>query len=477
MKPTKKEVFEQINKKWYRQGFNCTPLLLGPCGSSGMDLKPTLGDTMRSFLYEFKNDYGLACYSSEDLDRLGAVILGKIRSERDFLKNVRKEYERTFKTALGEITPSIRSLSSFSDKELIQLLAKSVATIRLSVGQAHIIEPFALTTDHFIKEKLRNYIKDEKKLNLCLSALSQPIKKSFINESEEELYALSLIKGKDKRARAITIYLKRFFWIRNSYAGRVKRTVSDIEKELESLGNFQPLDTVKIKKEKREIIKELKLDTDLILLLETSDFMTEWQDKRKKNILTAIDPMEAVLEELASRLSIDVSLLRYLSEYELDENLLTNKKLKATLQERRKGCIYFTAGNGFIFLTGEDYARFHKQVGDADKQFSEAKDIHGLTASSGTAVGKVMICKSIQDISHFVRGSVLVASMTRPEYLPAMKKAVAIVTDEGGITSHAAIISRELGIPCIIGTKNATKILKDGMLVEVKANHGLVRIL
>ena len=67
--------------------------------------------------------------------------------------------------------------------------------------------------------------------------------------------------------------------------------------------------------------------------------------------------------------------------------------------------------------------------------------------------------------------------MTRPEFLPAMKKASAIVTDEGGITSHAAIVSRELGIPCIIGTKNATEILKNGDLVEVKANHNMVVIL
>ena len=67
--------------------------------------------------------------------------------------------------------------------------------------------------------------------------------------------------------------------------------------------------------------------------------------------------------------------------------------------------------------------------------------------------------------------------MTRPEYLPAMKKSLAIVTDEGGITSHAAIVSRELKIPCIIGTKTATQVLKDGDLVQVNANHGQVTVL
>jgi pyruvate,water dikinase len=67
--------------------------------------------------------------------------------------------------------------------------------------------------------------------------------------------------------------------------------------------------------------------------------------------------------------------------------------------------------------------------------------------------------------------------MTRPEYISAMKKAAAIVTDEGGITCHAAIVSRELKKPCIIGTKIATKVLKDGDLVEVDADKGIVKIL
>ena len=72
-------------------------------------------------------------------------------------------------------------------------------------------------------------------------------------------------------------------------------------------------------------------------------------------------------------------------------------------------------------------------------------------------------------------GDVLVTNMTTPNYLVAMKKAVAFITDEGGITCHAAIIAREMKKPCIIGTKNATKVLKDGDLVEVDANKGIVR--
>ena len=75
------------------------------------------------------------------------------------------------------------------------------------------------------------------------------------------------------------------------------------------------------------------------------------------------------------------------------------------------------------------------------------------------------------------KGDILVTGMTLPDYIPSMKKAAAIITNEGGITCHAAIVSRELGKPCIIGTKNATTIIKDGDMIEVRANHGTVRIL
>lgn len=76
-----------------------------------------------------------------------------------------------------------------------------------------------------------------------------------------------------------------------------------------------------------------------------------------------------------------------------------------------------------------------------------------------------------------INGDVLVTTMTHPEFLLLMKKASAIVTDEGGITCHAAIVARELGKPCIIGTKFATQVLKDGDMVEVDADSGVVRVI
>ena len=83
--------------------------------------------------------------------------------------------------------------------------------------------------------------------------------------------------------------------------------------------------------------------------------------------------------------------------------------------------------------------------------------------------------ESHRDIAKTKKGEILVAPKTTPKYVPAMEKAIAIVTDEGGLLSHAAIVSREMDIPCVVGTKIATQVLKDGELVEVDAERGVVR--
>jgi len=115
------------------------------------------------------------------------------------------------------------------------------------------------------------------------------------------------------------------------------------------------------------------------------------------------------------------------------------------------------------------------------EKFSEEEKIklgkiilEGQGASPGIATGKVKIINSLKEINKVSKGDVLVTSMTTPDFVPAMKKAVAIVTDKGGQTSHAAIVSRELGIPCVVGTKNGTSVLKKFNYITVDGLNGRI---
>lgn len=100
--------------------------------------------------------------------------------------------------------------------------------------------------------------------------------------------------------------------------------------------------------------------------------------------------------------------------------------------------------------------------------------LSGLGASPGMAVGKVALVSNIEELEKCAAGDILVTTMTTPDMVPAMRRAAAIVTDEGGMTCHAAIVSRELGVPAVVGTKKATATLKDDQVVTVDGDKGTV---
>lgn len=135
----------------------------------------------------------------------------------------------------------------------------------------------------------------------------------------------------------------------------------------------------------------------------------------------------------------------------------------------------YSGGKLYIVQTRPITTIKNKEVVEIkDKDIDDKLLLTGIPASPGVAIGKVKIVKEISELAKVKEGDVLVARMTRPDYVPAMKRAVAVVTDEGGRTSHAAIVSRELGISCIVGTSHATTMLKDGEIVTVDGSKGHV---
>jgi phosphohistidine swiveling domain-containing protein len=177
---------------------------------------------------------------------------------------------------------------------------------------------------------------------------------------------------------------------------------------------------------------------------------------------------------------IDVKLAKQLTFQELLQFLSTGEY---DLSELKKRDDYFVIGmkNGRVFLQSGDEGRVgaEKLLPDLIEYENE---LSGQIAQMGFIRGNAYVFSwNAEDITketeEMPKGSILVAGQTRPQLMSAIRKSAAIVTDEGGITSHAAIVARELGVPCIIGTKIATKIIKTGDLLEVDANKGKVRII
>lgn len=129
-------------------------------------------------------------------------------------------------------------------------------------------------------------------------------------------------------------------------------------------------------------------------------------------------------------------------------------------------------------LSFEEASKISGAIEMAYKKYIDSlKTVSGLSVAKGKVSGKVIIVCDLSRLVECKMGDILVTTQTRPQYNTFIKNVAAIVTDEGGILCHASMLAREFGIPCIVGTKNATKVLKSGDLVEVDANAGIVKII
>ncbi len=187
-----------------------------------------------------------------------------------------------------------------------------------------------------------------------------------------------------------------------------------------------------------------------------------------------------LFEILSNQFNLPISIFDNLTQREILALFKGEKPSEGIVSKRQKA--FVESYNLDSFYEGKDAEPILQSFRE---DIIYSKLLKGQGASSGKATGKVKIIpvdysdlsRIDKEIGKMQQGDILVAETTAPELMLACKKASAIITDMGGLMSHAAIVSREFGIPCIVGTKFATQILKDGDIIEVDANRGIVRII
>jgi phosphohistidine swiveling domain-containing protein len=185
-----------------------------------------------------------------------------------------------------------------------------------------------------------------------------------------------------------------------------------------------------------------------------------------------------ILKEIASNANLEPDL--FYNSYTIEDikKLLLNKELlsSSVVNQRNEYYIYIVRNLKNEITSDKEYLTVLKDYFSTDKKSC----VLGASASTGvvTGIARVLSNSEVKNLSEeSLRGKILVTTMTDPSIMPFIRNCLAFVTDEGGLTSHAAIVSRELNIPCIVGTKNGTQAIKDGSLIEVNANNGIVNIL
>ncbi len=481
-----------LNKDWYFQGFNGVPAVLyGPAWSMVRDMPNFLGFGYSACIEYFNNDVCYYLYAWEDLNKIRDELLKHIRVNKNYLEFLLKSDEKICKSVLKEYKLFSKiNLSKAPVKKLFSAWRQANYLYAKLLSVSHIVEGFTLTNEDHIRALIDKSFPGDTQ---ALLILTTPRRHSFMSTEHHDLclIARSIKKMKLDKAglekildnkiinKEITNHQKKYFWKLNGYTSAKFLDKDYFTKEIQELFakkvNFEKFikdfeNLPKRTKEKNTLLNRIK-DQELFDLLKISDTIFVIHDRRKEYMTQAITYLEAILGEIAKRFQIPLMDLHYIRPSELEKL----PKLWPELKKRRKSSVYILfPKDEEILLTGEKAKKYFEKL-EKNKNLEKVSEIKGNSASPGKVRGIVKVCRGEKELVKMQEGDILVACMTQPEFLPAMKKASAVITDEGGLTCHAAIVARELGIPCIIGTKFATKILKDRDIVELDANSGIIR--
>ncbi|MFA6387499.1 MAG: PEP-utilizing enzyme [Candidatus Paceibacterota bacterium] len=315
------------------------------------------------------------------------------------------------------------------------------------------------TIVHMVDRILEPYVRNISEKNSIeyteIASAMHPAKNTFLMSYRDELRSL--------KSSGIDGFVKKYKWVGVHFLDGQPLTREKVLLEIKATTGS---------KEKYHINNELpKKFSKLIKLGQELAF-------QRSNLVETVDRVlfnrSSDLKSLAKKLGITFGELKFLTYYEILK-LRESESLPDDLRKRMGGCGIKLIGNKYTIIVGEELQKeIRKYINLIDLDVNKFR---GSIAFKGCVRARVKVVREKADALNVMPGDILVASETTPDFIIAMRKAAAFVTDVGGITSHAAIIAREMKKPCIIGTKIATKVLKDGDLIEVDANVGIVKVL
>jgi len=422
-------------------------------------------------------------------DHFAAVILDNLLNKENYLEDIYKKQKELGEQLYGWCEDQINNYNENIDRVSILRLLELIKIKHNELCVYNVI-PWFFGGDVFREELFKHFKKHYQISADDFSTLEKPPKLSFVGREEQRVYELALKKIEGQNISSEINKLQQdFYWITFGYDGPDIKDHDYYINEIDRITSKYSVDELRLKaadynnyektinRVKKELYSKYKItqrDQKLIYRLELLNNLT---DERKEFALLSYFLIDRLLRSLADLLEVPKVAFKYMTTEEIQE-LVDPNDIKKLFNYRENNPVCYKAESGrVICLQPEETNSLLKEL---EAESDNEDNISGFVASRGTnkvVRGQAKILFKPSDEAKMNKGDILVASMTTPDFVLAMRKAEAIITDEGGVTCHAAIVSRELGIPCIIGTKNATKVLKDGDLVEVDANTGSVKII
>jgi len=347
---------------------------------------------------------------------------------------------------------------------------------------------FLRNLDRGIILKIRNDFREFKNIDAVLRFCSQTDKRSFsLRERVATLDLASKIgDGKiDLNSNKFKIKIKEicnnFCWTSMGYFDEEPKTEYYYTQEVKRLLKRNPkkdlqeiiIQEKKEQKQKKGFLKNLtKKQKNIIFFANKTVFLKDYK-KECLNVITY--HAEKLFKALADLTGKNKSFIKDLTHEEIKKLVFEGRVNLNLVKTRNRSNVILAMPGKTKILIGKEADIFKKKL--FKNQIKSIKKHKGRVASKGVAKGRAKTVISFSDFKKVKRGDILVVISTSPDYVDVIRKAAAIVAEEGGITSHVSIISREMKKPCIVGLPMATSIFKDGDMIEVDAVKGIVNIL
>lgn len=428
------------------------------------------GENWSETLWLFKDGRSLWLNETHAVEAAGTRVFVRYLLPRKSRTAIYQEWQKDTENVLRVLKHiDAQPLADLADTEVGKLWNELNDAYREFWVTGSVPELANYGSPSYLKEKLAAYISDEQELAHALEVLTAPTRASFYQEEE-----IALATATD-----LSQHQQKFYWLKNSYAGTEVLPIKFFAKrKLKISKNIAQKIEQKISEtiaRKKDVQNQYSLPSEIMEIADAIADGMGWQDVRKKYIFMILHYIDVIVQEVARRYTYDFQELHTLWYYHINK-IIAGKDLHKEIKVRMKGF-----GVRFFHecqeLSAEETAYFWDLYG-TEKISHEEIEVKGIIASKGSegiVRGRVHIVLDPKKSENFKEGEILIAPMTSPEYVFVMKKAVAVVTDTGGLTSHAAIVSRELNVPCIVGTKFATTIFKNGDMVEVDATKGIIK--
>jgi len=427
----------------------------------------------KSYICFIQEGYGNYFFSIDLYQKATAATFGHLKKVNNakYLPELNDYNDACFKASGYYKKYAPENLAKMEENELLLALKQAADIAPVIVACTSYSE---LVSEEMIRVFYKQTGKDEKDFETFLSRASLAGFDSYAIRFDELI--LDYAKSHDAYSAQ---------WLLCDYhiappISQIPKLLDEIIDQKEGIGSIErQLNELNEKKERNKELAanyKSKLSGKGLELFEFIQLAIKMRDQRKEFFQKGFTLIFNIARELFKRRGIDEKDVIYATVEELLSKEFENTSYHNKLEERKSGILVYIDSKGWEIISG-DFSQASKELADwvNGSHEKETEYLKGNTARTGFVKAKVSVILGRQDFDKFVPGTVLVTSMTRPEFLPLMKKAAAIVTDEGGITCHAAILSRELEIPCVVGTKLATRFLKTGDTVEVDADNGKIK--